>query len=88
VIDPIVSTGWDTVLGEAQDAGIPVVVIDRTIDDSDKYVAWIGTEFKNEGLAAGAWLKEYAARKASRTVTSWSSRNHRFFRTDRTFQRL
>ena len=35
VIDPIVSTGWDTVLTEAKDAGIPVIVIDRTIDDSD-----------------------------------------------------
>jgi len=63
VIDPIVSTGWDTVLGEAQDAGIPVIVIDRTIDDSDKYIAWVGSEFTNEGLAAGAWLKAYAELK-------------------------
>ncbi len=63
IIDPIVSTGWDTVLTEAQDADIPVIVIDRTIDDSDKYTAWIGTETKNEGLAAGAWLKEYVAAK-------------------------
>lgn len=60
VIDPIVSTGWDTVLTEADDAGIPVIVIDRTIDDSDKYVSWVGSEFTNEGLAAGAWLKAYA----------------------------
>lgn len=63
IIDPIVSTGWDTVLTEAQDADIPVIVIDRTIDDSDKYTAWIGTETKNEGLAAGAWLKDYAEAK-------------------------
>jgi simple sugar transport system substrate-binding protein len=63
IIDPIVSTGWDTVLTEAQDAEIPVVVIDRTIDDSDKYTAWIGTDTKNEGLAAGAWLKAYAEAK-------------------------
>lgn len=63
VIDPIVSTGWDTVLTEAEDAGIDVIVIDRTIDDSDKYVAWIGSEFTNEGLAAGQWLKDYAADK-------------------------
>ena len=39
IIDPIVSTGWDTVLTECEDAGIPVIVIDRTIDDSDKYVS-------------------------------------------------
>ena len=63
VIDPIVSTGWDTVLTEADDAGIPVIVIDRTIDDSDKYVSWVGSEFMNEGLASGAWLKAYAEAK-------------------------
>ena len=63
VIDPIVSTGWDTVLTECEDAGIPVIVIDRTIEDSDKYVSWVGSEFTNEGLAAGAWLKAYAEAK-------------------------
>ena len=63
IIDPIVSTGWDTVLTECEDAGIPVIVIDRTIDDSDKYAAWVGSNFKTEGLAAGEWLKAYAAAK-------------------------
>ena len=63
VIDPIVSTGWDTVLQEAEDAEIPVIVIDRSIEDSDKYTAWIGTEMLNEGLAAGAWLKAYTEAK-------------------------
>ena len=68
IIDPIVSTGWDTVLTEAEDAQIPVIVIDRTIDDSDKYTAWIGTETKNEGLAAGAWLKSYAEAKGIKDI--------------------
>ncbi len=63
IIDPIVSTGWDTVLTECEEAGIPVIVIDRTIDDSDKYVAWVGSNFKTEGLAAGEWLKAYAEEK-------------------------
>lgn len=63
IIDPIVSTGWDTVLTECEDAGIPVIVIDRTIDDSDKYVSWVGSNFKTEGLAAGEWLKAYAEAK-------------------------
>lgn len=70
VIDPIVSTGWDTVLGEAQTAKIPVIVLDRTIDDSDKYVAWIGSEFTNEGLAAGQWLKDYAAKKGIKEINA------------------
>ena len=63
IIDPIIATGWDTVLTECEDAGIPVIVIDRTIDDSDKYVSWVGSNFKTEGLAAGEWLKAYAEAK-------------------------
>ncbi|MCR4797886.1 MAG: ABC transporter substrate-binding protein [Lachnospiraceae bacterium] len=63
IIDPIVATGWDTVLTECSDAGIPVIVIDRTIDDSDNYTAWVGSDFKNEGLAAGEWLKAYVDAK-------------------------
>ncbi|MBO6214407.1 MAG: substrate-binding domain-containing protein, partial [Lachnospiraceae bacterium] len=63
IIDPIIATGWDTVLTECEEAGIPVIVIDRTIDDSDKYVAWVGSNFKTEGLAAGEWLKAYAEKK-------------------------
>ena len=63
IIDPIIATGWDTVLTECEDAGIPVIVIDRTIDDSDKYVTWVGSNFKTEGLAAGEWLKAYADKK-------------------------
>ena len=63
IVDPIVSTGWDAVLTECDDAGIPVIVIDRTIDDSDKYVSWVGSDFKTEGLACGEWLKAYAEAK-------------------------
>lgn len=68
IIDPIVSTGWDTVLTECEEAGIPVIVIDRTIDDSDKYVSWVGSNFKTEGLAAGEWLKAYSAAKGMEDV--------------------
>ena len=35
VIAPIQSAGWDTVLQEAQDAGIPVIIADREIEASD-----------------------------------------------------
>lgn len=63
IIDPIVSTGWDTVLGECEEAGIPVIVIDRTIDDSDNYAAWVGSNFTTEGKAAGEWLNAYAAER-------------------------
>ncbi len=60
VIAPIETAGWDTVLQEAQDAGIPVIIADREIDaDASLYDAWVGTNTKNEGVTAGNWLAEY-----------------------------
>ena len=54
VIAPIQSAGWDTVLQEAQDAGIPVIIADREIEASDDlYDAWVGTNTTNEGITAG-----------------------------------
>lgn len=70
IIDPIVATGWDAVLTECEDAGIPVIVIDRTIDDSDKYEAWVGSDFMVEGLACGEWLKAYAADKGIEEINA------------------
>jgi simple sugar transport system substrate-binding protein len=60
VIAPIQSAGWDEVLDEAQEAGIPVIIADREIEASpDKYDAWVGTNTYNEGVTAGNWLAEY-----------------------------
>jgi len=59
VIAPIVEDGWDDVLKEAQDAGIPVVLEDRTVSASaDLYAAWVGLDFKQEGVFAGEWAAE------------------------------
>lgn len=64
IIDPIVTTGWDTVLNSAKEAGIPVFVIDRTIDaDESLYEAWYGSNFEDEGKKAGAWLQAYLEAK-------------------------
>ena len=46
-----------------RDAKIPVIVIDRTIDDSDNYAAWVGSDFTVEGKAADEWLNAYAAER-------------------------
>lgn len=70
IIDPIVETGWDAVLTECEDAGIPVIVIDRTISDSDKYAAWVGSDFMVEGLACGEWLKAYAEDKGIEEINA------------------
>lgn len=56
VIAPIVEDGWDDVLTEAKDAGIPVILEDRTLTSpEDLYAAWVGLDFKLEGTKAGEW---------------------------------
>ena len=59
VIAPIVEAGWDDVLQEAKDAGIPVILEDRTVLASeDLYATWVGLDFKREGTYAGEWAAE------------------------------
>ncbi len=56
VIAPVVEDGWDDVLKEAADAGIPVILEDRTVSASeDLYAAWVGLDFTREGEMAGEW---------------------------------
>ena len=58
---PVVESGWDTVLREIKSAGIPVILMDRTIEVSDDslYVSLIGSDFVEEGRQAGRWLLEH-----------------------------
>lgn len=65
VLAPVTETGWDTVLQEAKDADIPVIIVDRMVNVSDDslYTAWVGSNFKLEGQKACAWLKAYAEAK-------------------------
>ncbi len=55
VFSPRVETGWDSILQEAKDAGIPVIVIDRGIiaTDDSLYRAYIGSDFRGEGEKSG-----------------------------------
>jgi len=61
VVAPVVETGWETVLGEAKEAGIPVIIVDRMINVSDDslFTCWVGSNFKQEGYDAADWLAEY-----------------------------
>ena len=61
VVSPIEETGWDTVLQEAKDAGIPVILMDRTVEvaDDSLYTTWVGSDFIREGQDAGYWLEDY-----------------------------
>ncbi len=53
------TAGWDSVLKDAQDAGVRVILFDRTIDASeDLYEASIVSDMAKEGETAVNWLKE------------------------------
>lgn len=52
------TAGWDSVLKDAQDAGIRVILFDRTIDaDESLYEASIVSDMAQEGQTAVDWLK-------------------------------
>ncbi|WP_336213759.1 ABC transporter substrate-binding protein [Nonomuraea sp. LPB2021202275-12-8] len=55
---PVVESGWDTVLKEAKDAKIPVILTDRAVDSKDTtlYKTFLGSDFIEEGKKAGQWL--------------------------------
>ena len=65
VLAPVMETGWDTVLEEAKDADIPVVVVDRQVrvTDTSLVTAWVGSDFGKEAKVACEWLKSFTDAK-------------------------
>lgn len=61
VFSPVTEDGWETVLQEAKEAGVPVILADRmvSISDDSLYTTWIGSNAREEGEKAGHWLEEY-----------------------------
>ncbi len=66
VLAPVIETGWDTVLQEAKDAGIPVIIVDRMVDveDDSLFTCWVGSDFELEGKKLAEWLNQYAIEQA------------------------
>ena len=66
VLAPVVETGWEPVLKEVHQAGIPVVLTDRTVNVSspDLFVTFIGADFVEEGRRAAQWLAKATNGKA------------------------
>ena len=58
VLAPVTEKGWDTVLQEAKDAGIPVIIVDRMVDVEDEslFASWVGSDFELEGRKMAEWL--------------------------------
>ena len=65
VLAPATESGWDTVLDEAREAQIPVIIVDRRVNTSDKnlYSCWVGSDFELEGRKTAAWIKAYSEQK-------------------------
>ncbi len=65
VLSPIVETGWETVLEEVKQAGIPLILADRSVDiaDTSLYTCYVGSDFDLAGEKAGRWLDDYLKSK-------------------------
>ncbi len=63
VLAPVTQDGWDSVLQEAKEADIPVIIVDRMVEtaDDDLFTCWVGSDFYLEGCKACEWLRKYAA---------------------------
>ena len=56
-VSPVVAEGWETVLGEAKAAGVPVILCDRGVDAPiDLYDCFIGADYQEEGRKCADWL--------------------------------
>ncbi|WP_218010602.1 substrate-binding domain-containing protein [Neobacillus soli] len=55
---PKTEDGWEEVLMEAKNAGIPIILSDREInvEDQTMWTSFIGSDFVEEGRRAGKWL--------------------------------
>lgn len=58
ILAPVVEDGYEPVLKEAKEAGIPVVLSDRAVDvkDPSLYVTLIGSDFVDEGRRCAEYL--------------------------------
>ncbi|KAA0213833.1 MAG: ABC transporter substrate-binding protein [Leptolyngbya sp. PLA3] len=58
VFAPVIKTGWEPVLREIKDAGIPVILTDRRVENEDLYTTFIGADFIEEGRRAARFLAD------------------------------
>ncbi|MCT8999063.1 galactofuranose ABC transporter, galactofuranose-binding protein YtfQ [Chelativorans intermedius] len=69
LLAPVVETGWESVLEEAKDAEIPVILLDRTVSASDDlYLTAVTSDLVHEGRVAGQWLVENVGDRACNIV--------------------
>lgn len=61
VLAPVTETGWDTVLSEAKDAGIPVIIVDRMVNvrDDSLFDCFVGSDFELEAKKMTSWMNDF-----------------------------
>jgi galactofuranose transport system substrate-binding protein len=65
-ISPVVETGYEEVFQEAKDAGIPIILVDRSANvPEDQYVTHLGSDFVEEGRKAARVLADLTNEKAN-----------------------
>jgi len=58
-LPPVVEDGWDAVLTEAKNAGIPVIIVDRSVKaDKSLYASHIGSDMVVEGKRSAAEINK------------------------------
>ena len=64
VLAPANEDGWESVLSEAREAHIPVIIVDRRVNASDKnlYSCWVGSDFELEAKKVTAWINAYTTK--------------------------
>lgn len=65
IFSPVEETGYGTVLKEAKNAGIPVILMDRAVclDDILLATSRVGSDFLTEGNDAAKWLEQELIRQ-------------------------
>jgi len=60
LLAPVEKNGWEPVLREVKEAGIPLVLVDRgvAVSSEDLYATLIASDFIEEGRMAARWLVE------------------------------
>jgi galactofuranose transport system substrate-binding protein len=65
-ISPVVETGWDEVFKQAKEAGIPIILVDRSANvPEDEYVSLLGSDFTEEGRKAARVMLDLMGGKAN-----------------------
>jgi simple sugar transport system substrate-binding protein len=64
-ISPVVETGWEPIFREAQQAGIPIILVDRRAAvPEDLYVTYLGSDFLEEGRNSARVMAELVGGQA------------------------